>query len=88
MFVGVLCWSLFWYLLCVFSSFAIIMTGKRELVAMIDSSFLRLVTVNVLWLTAPPQSAIGGSMCDCVFFLSYSLFCRSNLHIFTGYRVC
>ena len=65
------------------------MTSKRELVAMLESAFLRLVTVNVLWLTAPPQCAVGGSVCDCgVFFLSYSLFCRSNLHIFTGCRVC
>ena len=33
MFVGVLCWSLFWYaLLYVLSSFAIMLTRKRELV--------------------------------------------------------
>ena len=36
LFVDVLCWSLFWYaLLCVLSSFAIILTGKRELVALL-----------------------------------------------------
>ena len=36
LFVGVLCWSLFWYsLLCVLSSFAIILSRKRELVALL-----------------------------------------------------
>ena len=38
--VGVLCWSLVWYaLLYVFSSFAIILMRKRELVALILLSF-------------------------------------------------
>ena len=50
-FVGVLCWSLFWYtLLCVLSSFAIILTRKRELVALLLLLFGCLVTVNILWL--------------------------------------
>ena len=36
LFVGVLWWTLFWYgLLCVLSSFAIILTRKRELVALL-----------------------------------------------------
>ena len=49
--VGVLCWSLFWYsFLCVYSSFAIILTRKNELVALLLSYFGCLVTVNVLWL--------------------------------------
>ena len=49
--MGVLCWSLFWYaLLCVLSSFVIIMTRKRELVALLLVSFRSIVTVNVLWL--------------------------------------
>ena len=40
-----------WYvLLYVHSSFAIILTRKRELVALILLSFACLVTVNVLWL--------------------------------------
>ena len=44
-------WSLFWSsLLCVLSSFAIILTRKRELVALLLLSFGCLVTVNVLWL--------------------------------------
>ena len=51
MFVGVLCLSLFWYsLLCVLSSFAIILTRKRNLVALLLLSFGCLVTVNFLWL--------------------------------------
>ena len=38
--MGVLCWSLFWYaLLHVISSFAIILTRKRELVALLLLSF-------------------------------------------------
>ena len=49
--VGVLCLSLFWYaLLCVISSFAIILKRKRELVALLLLSYGYLVTVNVLWL--------------------------------------
>ena len=48
LFVGVLCWSLFWYaLLYVLSSFEIILTRKRELVALLLLSFGCLVTVNV-----------------------------------------
>ena len=46
LFVGVLCLSLFCYaLLCVHSSFAIILKRKRKLVALIC-----IVTINVLWL--------------------------------------
>ena len=51
LFVGNLCLSLFWYaLLCVHSSFVIIFTRKRELVALLLLSFGCLVTSNVLWL--------------------------------------
>ena len=40
-----------WYaLLYVHSSFAIILTRKRELVTLLLLSFACLVTVNVLWL--------------------------------------
>ena len=50
-FEGVLCWSLIWYaLLCVISSFAFILTRKRELVALLLLYFVCLVTVNVMWL--------------------------------------
>ena len=49
--MGVLCWSLFRYsLLCVLSSFEIILARKRELVALLLLSFRCLVLVNVLWL--------------------------------------
>ena len=49
--MGVLCWSLFWHsLLCVLSSFAMILARKRELVALPLMSFRCLRTVNVLWL--------------------------------------
>ena len=49
--VGILCWSFLWYsLLCVLSSAAIILLRKRELVAFLQLSFFCLVTVNVLWL--------------------------------------
>ena len=48
-FTGVLCLSLFRYaLLCVLSSFAIILKRKRDLVALLLLSYGSLVTVNVL----------------------------------------
>ena len=51
LFVGVLCLSLFCYtLLCVHSNFAIILKGKRKLVALLLLSNRCIVTINVLWL--------------------------------------
>ena len=51
LFVGVLCLSLFCYaLLCVHSSFAIILERKRKLVASLLLSYRCSVTINVLWL--------------------------------------
>ena len=51
LFVGVLCLSLFCYtLLCVQSSFAIILKRKRKLVALLLLSYKCIVTINVLWL--------------------------------------
>ena len=51
LFVGVLCLSLFCYtLLCVHSSFAIILKRKRELVALLLLSYRCIVTTNILWL--------------------------------------
>ena len=48
MFVGVLCWSVFCYLLlCVLSSFAMNLARKRQLVALFLLSFGYLVTVNI-----------------------------------------
>ena len=47
---GVLCLSLFCYaLLCVLSSFAIILKRKRELIALLLMSYGCLVTVNDMW---------------------------------------
>ena len=49
--VGVLCLSLFCYaLLCVHSSFAIILKRNRSLVALLLLSYRCIVTINVLWL--------------------------------------
>ena len=50
LFVGVLCLSLFCYaLLCVHSSFAIILKRKRKRVALPLLSYRCIVTLNVLW---------------------------------------
>ena len=51
LFVGVLRLSLFSYaLLCVHSSFAIILKRKRSPVALLLLSYRCIVTLNVLWL--------------------------------------
>ena len=48
-------------LLCVLSSFAIILTGKRELIALLCLSFWCLVVL--------PHGAVGWSaVCDCGIF--------------------
>ena len=64
LFEGVLFLPSFWYaLLYVLSSFAIILTRKRELVALILLSFGWLVTINVIWLflSVPWVNAV----CEC-----------------------
>ena len=49
--MGLLCLSLFCYaLLCVHSSFAIILKRKRKLVALLLLSYRSIVAVDVLWL--------------------------------------
>ena len=53
-------------LLCVLSSFAIILKIKRELVALFLLSYGCLVTVNVLWLFPPVPCA--GLQCVIVVF--------------------
>ena len=56
LFVGVLCLSLFCYaLLCVHSSFAIILKWKRKLVALLLLYYRCIVFINVprLFLTVP-----------------------------------
>ena len=51
LFVGVLCLILFCYaLLCVHSSFAIILKRKRKLIALLLLSYICIGTINVLWL--------------------------------------
>ena len=66
-FVGVLCLSFFCYaLLCIHSSFAIILKKKRKLVALLLLSHRFIVTVNVLGLilTVP----LVGLLCVIVVF--------------------
>ena len=49
--VGVPCLSLFCYaLLCVHSSFAIVLKRKKKLVALLLLSYRCIVTINVPWL--------------------------------------
>ena len=51
LFVGALCLSLFCYaLLCVHSSFPIILKRNRKLVASLLLSYRCIVTINILWL--------------------------------------
>ena len=51
LFVGVLCLSFFCYtLLCVHSSFAIILKRKRKLVALLLLCYRCIFTIHVLWL--------------------------------------
>ena len=51
LFLEVLCLSLFCYaLLCVHSSFAIILKRKRKLVDLLLLSSRCIVTINVMWL--------------------------------------
>ena len=50
--MGVLCWSLFWFaLLYVLSSFAIMLSKRRERVALFLESLGCLVSVTILWLS-------------------------------------
>ena len=75
LFVGVLCLSLFCYALhCVHSSFAIILKGKRKLVALLLLSYRCLLTVNVLFifLTVPWI----GLQCVIVVFLDHTHFLK------------
>ena len=59
--------SLFCYaLLCVHSSFVIIMKRKRKLVALLLLSYICIVTINVLWLFLAVCRV--GSQCAIVVF--------------------
>ena len=80
--MGVLCWPLFWYsLLCVLSSFAIILKRKRELFALLLLSFRCLVTVNVLWLFL--MVPLVGLQCVIVVFPDHShlLFAKGHCRL-------
>ena len=93
LFVGVLCVSLFWYaLLFVLSSFAIILTRKRELAALLLSSFGCLITVNRKCPVALPRGAVGRStVCDCGVSCLYSQTFYACIHLNTEtniYKQC
>ena len=61
LFVGVLCLSLFCYaLLCVHSSFAIILKRKRKLVALLLLSY-RMMYCYYICSVALPHGAVGWS---------------------------
>ena len=64
LFVGLLYWSLFWYaLLYVISSYAIILTRKGELVALL---YCLLDLLSHKYPVALPHGAVGWSaVCDC-----------------------
>ena len=64
----------FWYsLLCVLSSFAIILMKKRELIAFLLLSFGCLVTVNRVWLLLAVGAVSWSAMCECGISCSCSL---------------
>ena len=77
LFVGILCLSLFCYaLLCVHSSFAIILKRKRQLVALLLFSYRCIVTIHVLrfFLTVPWV----GLQCVIVVFLIILIYFLTN----------
>ena len=83
LFAGVLCWSLFWCaLLCVLSSFAIIFTKERELVALLLMYSWCHATVYVLWLhLAVPYVGLQCAIVvfpDHTYFLTFYLTCSEQ----------
>ena len=85
--MGVLCLSLFWYaLLCVLSSFTIILKRKRELVALLLLSYGCLVTVNALWLFF--KVSWVGLQCVIVVFHDHThlLFANSKIEMWASSR--
>ena len=81
LFVGVLCLSLFCYeLLCILSSFAIILKRKRKLVALLLLSYNCIVTVNVQWFFLMVPWA--GLQCVIVVFPDHA-----HLHLFSNLLV-
>ena len=83
--------SLFCYsLLCVHSSFAIILKRKRNLVALLLLSYRCLVTVNVLWLFLTVPLVGLQFFFFCFFFKSpHNMMCRGSgraIPLFTSYN--
>ena len=73
LFVGVLCLSLFCYaLVCVSSSFAIILKRKRKLVALLLLSYRFIATINVMWFFLKVPWVGWSAVCDCGISCSYS----------------
>ena len=82
--MGILCLSSFWYaLLCVLSSFAIIL--KRNLVAMLLLSYGYLATVNVLLLFVTVPWVV--LQCVMVVFSDHTHFCiyRITITLYTPF---
>ena len=64
--MGALCLSLFGYaLLCVHTSFAIILKRKRKLAALLLLSYRYIVTINVLYIALPHGAVLWSAVCDC-----------------------
>ena len=81
LFVEVMCWSLFWCaLLYVLSSFAIVLTRKRGLVALLLLSFGSLVTVNVMWLFLTVPWLVSVQF-EIVVFLDHTYLLFDRFHI-------
>ena len=82
LFVGVLCLSLFCYaLLCVHSSFEIILKRKRKLVALILLSYRCIVAISVLWLFLTVLQV--GLQCAIVVFPDHTHLPFANIFIST-----
>ena len=82
LFVGVLCLFLFCYvLLCVHSSFAIILKRKRKLVALLVLSYRGIATISVLWFF--PTVPWVGLQCVIVIFPDHThLLYGADEHLF------
>ena len=64
--VGILCLSLFCYvLLCVHSTFAIVLKRKRTVIALLLLSYQCLVNVNVLDSSSRCCGMTRYAVCDC-----------------------
>ena len=74
---GGLCWSLFWYtLLYVFSSLAIILTRKRELVALLLLSYALLILMF-----CGSSSRCRGLVCSVCYFLIILIYFLTQRHL-------